>query len=32
VIGYMDESFLITGTWETVKKKIERSGALYKKE
>ena len=31
VIGYMEESFLITGTWETVKKKIERSGALYSK-
>ncbi len=32
VIGFMEESFLITKTWETVKKKIERSGALYKKE
>jgi uncharacterized protein (DUF169 family) len=31
VIGYMEESFLITKTWETVKKKIERSAALYKK-
>ena len=29
--GYMEESFLITPTWETVKKKIGRSGALYKK-
>jgi len=29
VVGFMEESFLITGTWETVKKKIERSGALY---
>ena len=32
VVGFMEESFLITKTWETVKKKIERSGALYKKE
>jgi hypothetical protein len=32
VIGFMDESFLITPTWETVKKKIERSGAMYKRE
>jgi hypothetical protein len=32
VIGYMEESFLITGTWEKVKKKIERSGTMYKKE
>jgi hypothetical protein len=32
VVGYMEESFLITGTWVTVKKKIERSGAMYKKE
>lgn len=31
VVGYMEESFLITGTWEMVKKKIERSGAVYKK-
>jgi len=31
VIGYMDESFLVTKTWETVKKKIERSGALHGK-
>jgi hypothetical protein len=31
VIGYMEESFLITPTWDTVKKKIERSTALYKK-
>jgi uncharacterized protein (DUF169 family) len=28
VIGSMEESFLITKTWETVKKKIERSAAL----
>jgi len=32
VVGYMEESFLITGTWETVKKKIGRSGAVYKKD
>lgn len=31
LIGYMKESFLITPTWDTVKKKIERSGALYGK-
>jgi len=31
VIGDMEESFLITKTWETVKKKIEQSGALYRK-
>ena len=31
VVGFMEESFLITGTWETVKKKIERSGALHRK-
>jgi uncharacterized protein (DUF169 family) len=31
VVGYMEESFLITPTWDTVKKKIERSGALYQK-
>jgi uncharacterized protein (DUF169 family) len=31
VIGYMEESFLITKTWETVKKKMERSEALYSK-
>jgi uncharacterized protein (DUF169 family) len=31
VIGYMGESFLITRSWETVKKKIERSAALYQK-
>lgn len=29
VIGYMEESFLITGTWEKVKKKIARSNALH---
>ena len=32
VIGFMEESFLITPTWETVKKKIEQSGVVYKKE
>ncbi len=32
VIGYMEESFLITKSWDTVKKKIERSAALYKKD
>jgi len=32
MVGYMEESFLITKTWETVKKKIERSEALYKKD
>ena len=31
VIGYLEESFLITKTWETVKKKIERSAALCQK-
>jgi len=31
VIGDMEESFLITKTWEIVKKKIEQSGALYRK-
>jgi len=31
VIGFMEESFLITPTWETVKKKIERSGEMYGK-
>ncbi|MDD4126685.1 MAG: DUF169 domain-containing protein [Methanomicrobium sp.] len=30
VIGYMDESFLITKTWDTVQKKIKRSDALHK--
>ena len=29
VIGYMEESFLTTKTWITVKKKIERSVALH---
>ena len=32
VIGFMEESFLITPSWETVKKKIERSGEMYRKE
>jgi uncharacterized protein (DUF169 family) len=31
VIGYMEESFLITKTWDTVQKKITRSEALYRK-
>ena len=31
VIGFMEESFLITKTWSTVQKKIERSAALYEK-
>lgn len=30
VIGYMDESFLVTKTWETVKKKIGQSAAIYR--
>ncbi len=29
VIGFMEESFLITGSWEKVKKKIERSNAIH---
>ncbi len=32
VVGYMEESFLTTKEWERVEKKIERSGALYRKE
>jgi uncharacterized protein (DUF169 family) len=31
VIGYMEESFLVTKTWDTVKKKIERSADLYQR-
>jgi hypothetical protein len=31
VIGYMEESFLTTKTWDTVKKKIGQSVALSKK-
>jgi hypothetical protein len=31
VIGFMEESFLITKSWETVKKKIARSNAMYQK-
>jgi len=31
VIGYMEESFLITKDWVTVRKKIEQSAALYRK-
>jgi uncharacterized protein (DUF169 family) len=29
LIGYMEESFLITGSWEKVKKKIARSNTLH---
>jgi len=32
VVGYMEESFLTTKEWAKVQKKIERSGALYRKE
>lgn len=32
VIGFMEESFLITKSWTTVQKKIERSNALYTKD
>jgi len=32
VIGFMEESFLVTKTWTTVQKKIERSRALFKKD
>jgi uncharacterized protein (DUF169 family) len=32
MVGYMEESFLITKSWETVKKKIERSNGLYQKD
>lgn len=32
MVGYMEESFVITKSWETVKKKIERSNGMYKKE
>lgn len=31
IIGCMEESFLITKTWEKQKKKIERSAALFRK-
>lgn len=31
IIGYMEESFLITKDWETIQKKIEKSADLYKK-
>jgi hypothetical protein len=31
MIGFMEESFLITKTWDTVKKKIGRSAALHQK-
>ncbi|WP_332449428.1 DUF169 domain-containing protein, partial [Methanoculleus sp.] len=29
VIGYMEESFLITESWEKVKKKVARSNSLH---
>jgi hypothetical protein len=29
MIGYMEESFLITTTWDAVKKKIARSNAIH---
>jgi hypothetical protein len=29
IIGYMEESFLITPTWEKVKRKIRRSGEIH---
>ncbi|NYT05562.1 MAG: DUF169 domain-containing protein [Methanomicrobiales archaeon] len=29
MIGYMEESFLVTGTWEKVQKKIRRSAAIH---
>ena len=31
VIGYMEESFLITKEWATVQKKMKRSAELYQK-
>jgi hypothetical protein len=31
VVGFMEESFLITGSWETVKKKISRAGRCIRK-
>jgi hypothetical protein len=31
-VGYMEESFLATKEWARVEKKIERSGALHRKE
>jgi len=31
VIRYMEESFLITKSWDKVKKKIERSEAVHRK-
>jgi hypothetical protein len=30
VVGFMGKSFLITPTWETVRKKIERSAGMNK--
>jgi hypothetical protein len=32
IIGCMEESFLITMSWTTLQKKIEKSNAAYKKE
>ena len=32
VVGYMEEIFLITNSWDTAKQEIERSAALYKKD
>jgi len=32
MVGYMEESFLITKSWDMVKKKIARSNALYSKD
>jgi hypothetical protein len=32
MIGYMEESFLITPTWEKVKRKIKRSREVHAKE
>jgi hypothetical protein len=29
MIGYMEESFLITGSWEKVRKKIRSSAELH---
>ncbi|MBN1195661.1 MAG: hypothetical protein JXA08_10030 [Methanomicrobiaceae archaeon] len=29
MIGYTEESFLVTGTWEKVKKKIRRSAEVH---
>jgi len=29
VIGYMEESFFVTDSWEKVKRKMERSNAIH---